>query len=217
MTIHPVYPIMPALIDFNTANTNAVITVLFALLFVGLSIVIGWLLIKVIKDRDYVSSTPAVLTLMAGFAVALFIRYGLSVTALQGLFLLSVLVYASCSDLTRHEVDDHVWVTVLALSLCSLATEGIFSMLIGAFCVFVPQMAMAFLPPKKTLGGADIKLSTALALLLGSWRGVGAYILGLLLAVICITVYCKVKKSNCKKSFALVPYLSIGAMLMFLI
>lgn len=217
MTINPIYPIMPASLAFSTANTNAVITVLSALLFVGLSIFIGWLLIKVMKDRDYVSSTPAVVTLMAGVAVALFIRYGLSVMALQGLFLLSVLVYASCSDLTRHEVDDHVWVTVLALSLCSLATEGILSMLIGAFCVFVPQIAMAFLPPKKTLGGADIKLSTALALLLGSWRGVGAYILGLLFAVICITLYCKVKKSNCKKSFALVPYLSIGAMLMFLI
>lgn len=217
MIINPVYLIMPVLIDFSIANVNAVITVLSALLFIGLSIFIGWILIKVMKDRTYVSSTPAVLTLMVGYAVALFIRYGLSVTALQGLFLLSTLLYASCSDLTRHEVDDHIWVTVLALSLCSLATEGILSMLIGAFCVFVPQMAMAFLPPKKTLGGADIKLSTALALLLGSWRGIGAYVFGLLLAIICITVYSKFKKCNCKKGFALVPYLSIGAMLLFLI
>ena len=217
MFINSIYLSISTPATYHMTNSNATITVLFAFFFIGLSLFIGWLLTNVLKGSNYLSSMPAVLTLMVGFAVALFIRYGLSVTALQGLFLLSVLVYASCSDLTRHEVDDHVWVTVLALSLCSLATEGIFSMLIGAFCVFVPQMAMAFLPPKKTLGGADIKLSTALALLLGSWRGVGAYILGLLLAVICITVYCKVKKSNCKKSFALVPYLSIWAMLMFLI
>lgn len=216
MIINSIYLSISTPAAYHTANPNAAITVLFALFFVGLSLFIGWLLTNVLKGRNYLSSMPAVLTLMAGFAMVIFIRYGLSVTALQGLFLLSLLIYASCSDLTRHEVDDHVWVTVLALSLCSLATEGILSMLIGAFFVFVPQMAMAFLPPKKTLGGADIKLSTALAFLLGLWRGVGAYILGLLLAVICITLYCKIKKRNGKKPFALVPYLSIGAMLMFL-
>ena len=217
MIINSIYLSIPIPATYHTSNSNAAITVLFALLFIGLSLFIGWLLTNVLKGRNYLSSMPAILTLMTGCAVALFIRYGLSVTAIQGIFLLSLLIYASCSDLTRHEVDDHIWVAVLALSLCSIVTEGILSMLIGAFFVFVPQMAMAFLPPKKTLGGADIKLSTSLAFLLGLWRGVGAYILGLLLAVICITVYCKVKKRNCKKPFALIPYLSIGAMLMFLI
>ena len=217
MVINPVYPIMPLLVDYQTTSENHLLTVLFALLFIGFSIFIGWILTKVMKKRNYISSMSAILFLMTGYSISLFLRFGISLTAVQGLFLLSILIYASCSDLTRHEVDDHVWVTILALSLCSLATQGILSMLIGAFCVFVPQMAMAFLPPKKTLGGADIKLSTALALLLGSWRGIGAYILGLLLAVICISVYCKVKKRNCRKAFALVPFLSIGAMIMFLI
>lgn len=217
MIIHPLYSSMPSIFDFDTVNMKVGITVLIALLFVGFSILVGWILTKVMKARGFISSMSSVLLLMIGYSIALFLRFGFSVTAVQGIFLLSLLIYASCSDVTRHEVDDHVWVTVLALSLCSLATEGIFSMLIGAFCVFVPQMAMAFLPPKKTLGGADIKLSTALALLLGSWRGVGAYIFGLLLAIVCITVYCKIKKRNSKKPFALVPYLSVGAMMMFLI
>ena len=217
MIIHPLYSSMPSIFDFDTVNMKVGITVLIALLFVGFSILVGWILTKAMKARGFISSMSSVLLLMIGYSIALFLRFGFSVTAVQGIFLLSLLIYASCSDVTRHEVDDHVWVTVLALSLCSLATEGIFSMLIGAFCVFVPQMAMAFLPPKKTLGGADIKLSTALALLLGSWRGVGAYIFGLLLAIVCITVYCKIKKRNSKKPFALVPYLSVGAMMMFLI
>ena len=217
MVINPIYPIMPLLVGYQTTSENHLLTVLFALLFIGFSVFIGWILTKVMKKRDYISSMSAILFLMTGYSISLFLRFGMSLTAVQGLFLLSILIYASCSDLTRHEVDDHVWVTILALSLCSLATQGILSMLIGAFCVFVPQMAMVFLPPKKTLGGADIKLSTALALLLGSWRGIGAYIFGLLLAVICITIYCKVKKRNCRKPFALVPFLSIGALIMFLI
>ena len=158
MVINPVYPIMPLLVDYQMTSENHLLTVLFALLFIGFSIFIGWILTKVMKRRNYISSMSAILFLMIGYSISLFLRFGISLTAVQGLFLLSIMIYASCSDLTRHEVDDHVWVTILALSLCSLATEGIFSMLIGAFCVFVPQMAMAFLPPKKTLGGADIKL-----------------------------------------------------------
>ena len=90
-------------------------------------------------------------------------------------------------------------------------------MLLGAFCVFIPQIAMALFPPHKTLGGADIKLSTALAFLLGGWRSIASYLIGLVLAVIVMSIYNKCT-NRCKKNpFALVPFLSIGAMLMFLI
>jgi hypothetical protein len=106
---------------------------------------------------------------------------------------------------------------VFALSLASFESVGIGSMLLGAFCVVIPQIAMALLPPHKTLGGADIKLSTAIAFLLGGWRGIGAYLIGLVLAVIVMSIYNKCT-NRCKKNpFALVPFLSIGAMLMFLI
>ena len=114
-------------------NSTILFTTLSAILFLGLSVFVGWLLAKVMKTKGYVSNMAVVISLMTGFAILLFIRYGIEITSLQGIFLSSLLIYASCSDLTRHEVDDYVWVTVLALSLCSLATEGIFSMLIGAF------------------------------------------------------------------------------------
>ena len=90
-------------------------------------------------------------------------------------------------------------------------------MTIGALFVFIPQMALALIPPHKTLGGADIKLSTALAFLLGAWRGIGAYLAGLLLAVAFMSIYNRKKKDQQKKPFALVPFLSIGAMIAFLI
>ena len=113
-------------------------------------------------------------------------------------------------------VNDHVWVTVLALSLASITKAGVVSMVIGALCVFIPQMAMALIPPHKTLGGADIKLSTALAFLLGAWKGIGACILGLVIAVVFISIYNKVRHRCKKKPFALVPFLSVGALVMFL-
>ena len=186
-------------------------------LFVGISMFIGTTLVKVMRTKGEVANMPLTILITAIVSLFLFARYGLSVTAIQGAFLLFVLLYASMSDITYHLVDDYIWVIVFALALLNVEKLGMTSMVVGALCVFVPQMAMALLPPHKTLGGADIKLSTALAFLLGGWKGICAYLLGLIIAVIFMCIYNKVTKQTEKKPFALVPFLSIGAMIMFLI
>ena len=186
-------------------------------LFVGISMFIGTTLVKVMRTKGEVANMPLTILITAIVSLFLFARYGLSVTAIQGAFLLFVLLYASISDIHYHIVDDYIWVIVFALALLNVEKIGMTSMVVGALCVFVPQMAMALLPPHKTLGGADIKLSTALAFLLGGWKGICAYLLGLIIAVIFMCIYNKVTKQTEKKPFALVPFLSIGAMIMFLI
>lgn len=187
------------------------------LLFVGMSMLIGATLVKVIRAKGEAANMPLTLTIAAIVSLLLFARFGLSVTAIQGVFLMFVLLYASISDIHYHIVDDYIWVIVFALALLNVEKIGMTSMVIGALFVFVPQMAMALLPPHKTLGGADIKLSTALAFLLGGWKGICAYLLGLIIAVVFMCIYNKVTKQAEKKPFALVPFLSIGAMIMFLI
>ena len=186
-------------------------------LFGGAAILIGAILDRVMKSKGYVTSIPITLMITAAVSLMLYGRFGLSVTAIQGVFLMLVLLYASCSDLTDHTVDDYVWVTVLALALINVRTVGLTSMLIGAFFVFIPQLLMALLPPHKTLGGADIKLSTALAFLLGWQRGLAAYIIGLLLAIIVMCIVNEIRKNKESKAFALVPFLSVAAMAMFMI
>ena len=192
-------------------------TLLSMLLFVGMSILVGATLVKVIRAKGETANMPLTLTIAAIVSLLLFARFGLSVTAIQGVFLMFVLLYASISDIHYHIVDDYIWVIVFALALLNVEKIGMTSMVVGALCVFVPQMAMALLPPHKTLGGADIKLSTALAFLLGGWKGICAYLLGLIIAVVFMCIYNKVTKQTEKKPFALVPFLSIGAMIMFLI
>ena len=187
------------------------------LLFVGMSMLIGATLVKVIRAKGETANMPLTLTIAAIVSLLLFARFGLSVTAIQGVFLMFVLLYASISDIHYHIVDDYIWVIVFALALLNVEKIGMTSMVVGALCVFVPQMATALLPPHKTLGGADIKLSTALAFLLGGWKGICAYLLGLIIAVVFMCIYNKVTKQTEKKPFALVPFLSIGAMIMFLI
>lgn len=192
-------------------------TLLSMLLFMGMSMLVGATLVKVMRTKGETANMPLTMTITAITALLLFARFGLSVTAIQGVFLMFVLLYASISDIHYHIVDDYIWVIVFALALLNVEKIGMTSMVVGALCVFIPQMAMALLPPHKTLGGADIKLSTALAFLLGGWKGICAYLLGLLVAVIFMCIYNKVTKQTEKKPFALVPFLSVGAMIMFLI
>ena len=209
--------IRPMISIGHSFNIELFTTLLSMLLFVGMSMLVGATLVKVIRAKGETANMPLTMTITAITALLLFARFGLSVTAIQGVFLMFVLLYASISDIHYHIVDDYIWVIVFALALLNVEKIGMTSMVVGALCVFIPQMAMALLPPHKTLGGADIKLSTALAFLLGGWKGICAYLLGLIIAVVFMCIYNKVTKQTEKKPFALVPFLSIGAMIMFLI
>ena len=209
--------IRPMISIGHSFNMEIFTTLLSMLLFVGMSMLVGATLVKIIRAKGETANMPLTMTITAITALLLFARFGLSVTAIQGVFLMFVLLYASISDIHYHIVDDYIWVIVFALALLNVEKIGMTSMVVGALCVFIPQMAMALLPPHKTLGGADIKLSTALAFLLGGWKGICAYLLGLIIAVVFMCIYNKVTKQTEKKPFALVPFLSVGAMIMFLI
>ena len=217
--ICPVTPIMPKVVvnKLTESTVQTVLTVLSALAVIGTSVLIGWVLTKVMREKGFISNPTLNPVLSGAMGLCLFLRFGISVELIQGLFLFFVLLYASMSDLTTHTVDDFVWITVFALAISSIPTIGLTSMLVGGLFVFIPQMALALIPPHKTLGGADIKLATALAFLLGTLRGIGAYMAGLILAVVIISIYHRKKNCNTKQPFALVPFLSIGAMILFFV
>ena len=205
--------------DSNLMRTGAMPEILAVLLWIGAAVGIGWILCKVMNEKRFVCHQPLTLALSGAMALALYFRFGLTVTAVQGMFLWFTLLYGSMSDLTDHTMPDSVWVIVLALAIPNLVKHGIVSMLAGAVCVMLPQLALAVIPPHRTLGGADIKLSGALAVLLG----LTAFLAGLLMAVVTVSVRDFVqtrlhKRRDCpKKPFALIPFLAVGGMVMFLI
>lgn len=209
--------------DSAFMRMGAMPEVLAVLLWIGAAVGIGWILCRVLRERRMVCLLPATLIASGAMALALYFRFGLSVTSVQGMFLWFALLYGSMSDLTDHTMPDSIWVVVLALAIPSIMKHGILSMLAGAVCVMLPQLALAVIPPHRTLGGADIKLSGALAVLLGFTGGLTAFLAGLLMAVVTVTVRDFVqarlhKRRGCpKKPFALIPFLAVGGMVMFLI
>ncbi|HPE95349.1 MAG TPA: prepilin peptidase, partial [Bacillota bacterium] len=71
--------------------------------------------------------------------------------------------------------------------------------------------------PNKAVGGADIKISTAAAFLLGAEKGILALIIGMSIAVIVMLIVRKLKKADKSSPFPLVPFLSVGIMAAYII
>ena len=124
--------------------------------------------------------------------------------------LLALLLYASVRDIKTREVPDSISGMLLILGLVDTDIERLPSMLLGMALVFLPQFISALINPSKALGGADIKLSSAAAFLLGAQRGLFALIVGLTLAVIAMPIIRKIRKLPKDQPFPLIPFLSVG-------
>ena len=129
---------------------------------------------------------------------------------IKTIILLALLLYASVMDIKTREVPDSISVLLLILGFVDTDIERLPSMLLGMVLVFLPQFVSALINPSKALGGADIKLSSAAAFLLGAQRGLFALVVGLTLAVIVMPIIRKIQKLPKDQPFPLIPFLSIG-------
>ncbi len=184
------------------------------LLTLGATFLLG----RVMKSKGFKVKQTANCLIMTLVTISLFLL-GLNdpVWVLRGIVFALILLYASVQDLTFREADDFLWVMILILAIGSIGTVPVWSMLLGAAVVFVPQMAIAMFSKKGGIGGADIKLSTAAALLLGFFLGAIGYVAGLAFAILFTLIYNKIKHRTNQKSFPLIPFLSVGLMIGYLI
>lgn len=84
----PVLPIIPINPFFrvmcNTAP-DVLVNVLAAVVFIGIAVFLGWKFTQVLLKRSYKSNLVVNLVLSGVVALALFLRFGMSVAILQGL------------------------------------------------------------------------------------------------------------------------------------
>ena len=107
---------------------------------------------------------------------------------------------------------------MLMLAVTNISEATVLSQLLGAAIVGGAQMLIALCGKKRMgIGGADIKLSTAAALLLGFYKGVIGFMLGLLIAVVAQLIMTHRQKEQRTQPFALLPYLSVGFIIGYLI
>ena len=180
----------------------------------GIFLFAVWILCKK-AVKGPIPHLPFCLSMAVG--LILLLVFGVTLTTVKGMILALLLLYASLSDLKTRRVSDCVSIMIFILSLVGFESANLPSMLLGAMIVFIPQFALAIIRPSRACGGADLKISTAVAFMLGAGKGVFALIVGMLLAVIVMAIYNKVNAKDPKEAFPLVPFLSVGAMLAYII
>ena len=168
------------------------------------------------KKRNFKVNTWLNVLITSVLTVLLLITEDTSMAILQGIAFFHVLLFASVQDISTHEADDSLWIMLLILAISNMETVGLFSMMFAGMMLFLPQLIVSMIC-KNAIGGADIKISTAAAVFLGVTRGLFSFMIGLTLAVVIQCIYQKVKQEGEGKAFALMPYLSIGFSIGYLI
>lgn len=181
-----------------------------------LALIVGAVLHNIMMKQGFKSNKAVTFVLSVFIAFGLTLRFGMSVYALQGLFLYFLLLYASISDITSRTIQNNVSVSILALSFVSIQSIGIISMIAGALIVCLVQLIVCLCNSGRH-GGADMKITTASAFLLGFGRGITGLVLGLLIGIVFMLIYNKMKKRNNKDGFPLMPFVSIGMMTLFFV
>lgn len=195
-------------------NVWAIVAACVALLAVFL-LIVYMICRKFSKGTDMFKHWPFYLSAVVG--LILLLRFGVSLATVKGMILTLLLLYASLSDFKKREVPDCISVMILILAFVGFEPSNLLSMLAGAAVVFIPQLATTMLTPNRPIGGADIKISTALAFLLGAEKGIFALVVGMLLAVVITAISNKLNDRDQKQAFPLVPFLWIGATLAYMI
>lgn len=144
---------------------------------------------------------------------SLLIVFGWSVELLKGIILLQILLYASVSDIQTHEVKDFISVLIFITGFIGVTLSDIPMMLLSGLAIGGVLLICAMVSGNR-LGGADVKLSAACAFLLGFSKSIAGLVIGLFVSVIVNLIIQKQKKLK-NQPFPLVPYLSIGFMLMY--
>ena len=214
-TVTPVVqPVFQTFVAENIITWEAFVLILKIILVATAALVVGLFLNRNMEKQGFVTNKAFTLIASTVMALGLSIRFGLSVYTFQGMFLFFLLLYASMSDLTDRHVANHISISILALSLISVPTVGFVSMLVGGAVSVAIQLGITALSGGG-YGGADWKISSACAFLLGWQRGLSGMVLGLLIGVIFTCVYNKIKNRDMHEGFALIPFISIGMMAVF--
>ena len=187
------------------------------LALVLITVVAGGLLNHYMLQRGFAYNLYLTYLFIPVVGVTLYLVGGFTLWTLKGMVMALILLYASVQDVNTHEADDFLWVMLVILSLVNFGDVSIGSMVFGAIAVFIPQMAIAMFAKKGGIGGADIKISTAAALSLGFYGGVIGYMIGLAFGVIYQTIRNKVQNRSNQEPFPLLPFLSTGLMIGYLI
>lgn len=194
-------------------NSTYILIFTAVLIVAGLA---GWFIDLKISNQLKVKKQPLNILISVIIMAILFIIFGATLETIKGFILFLLLQLASNSDIQIRQVENNIPVMIAITALIGITMNQFPSMLLGVLVITIPQLAIEILKPG-SIGGADIKITAACALLLGLEKGLVFILAGLIIAVISTTILKKIRRDCYKEPFALVPYLSVGCFIAYLL
>ena len=143
------------------------------------------------------------------------LKFGFTFELLKATLILGVFLFASVCDIKERKVEDYVPIMLMLIGFINISPTVLFDRAMAFAVSFSLMFAVAVISNNK-IGGADVKFIPACFFILGSAKGLFGLITGLLFAVTGTLVRNKVKKSK-DKTLPLIPYLSAGFLVGYLI
>lgn len=155
------------------------------------------------------------IVLNVGISFLFVLKFGFTFELLKATLILGVFLFASVCDIKERKVKDFVPIMLLLIGFINVSPSILLSRAMAFAISFALMFVIAVIMGNK-IGGADVKYIPACFFILGAGRGVFGLISGLLFAVIGTLIRNRIKKSE-DKTLPLIPYLSAGFMIAYLI
>ena len=201
-------------VNIQTHQLNTISAIFLLLCMIALVILLFTL--KKQTGKGICCSWCTVCLLCVFVASLLLLSKGFSMTAIKGFLLFLILLQASISDIKTRQVPDCLSAMILLTAFIQAELIDLPAMLLSLLVVGLPQLIIAVVKPG-TYGGADIKITASSAFLLGLWKGLFAIIIGLLAGIFIPCIVRLIKKQSLKEGIPMIPYLSFGILLAFII
>lgn len=203
-------------------------TIIFTISVLLMSLIVGFLTEKYRRKRFKNEKNNVLMILLhpifcivAFFIVELFYdpnkTFQLQVLQLCSLFVL--LLHASYCDIKEREVDDYISVMIMLVGLFGLNLKtfaAAIEPILGAVICFILFFIVLVTAKSVPIGGADIKIATACALILGALHGLLAILFGLIFALVGTLIKSRIKNEK-QKSFPFIPYYLAGVVVSLLL
>lgn len=155
------------------------------------------------------------LAVSMGISFMFVLKFGFTFELLKATLILGVFLFSSVCDIKERKVEDFIHIMLLLIGLINVSPTVLFSRAMVFAISFALMFVIAIISNNK-IGGADVKFIPACFFILGAAKGVFGLIIGLLFAVVGTLIRNKVKKSE-DKTLPLIPYLSAGFLVGYLI
>jgi len=158
-----------------------------------------------------------VFSVLSVFYCLLILRFGLCTKSLIGFIFISILAYAGLSDLFTKTAENYLSIMIVLAGFIGADIKTVLVRLACGIAMMLFFIVISLVFRRGGLGGADIKITASCAVVIGLYRCLVSLIIGLPLGIITMVILHKTKGYDLKQSFALLPFISIGAAAAFLI